>query len=400
MKTAGKIGCGLFIVLLVLIVVAVVAVQVILKNHLGPMIQAQLPPVKDKLQIQTLEVGNASVNLLGGSVRVDGIKVGNPKGFQEPVLFSLDRFIVEIGVGRLIKAAINKQVDLEIPRVELKDSELKIIRNADGSINLKVLSDTLGAGQEQKPAQKPAEMPQEKPAAAPGPAGPLPKIFLKTADANMVVRYVDHAMSKTETINIAIKAALNLRNIATYDVGTRGNISITGSLDGNANLCKTDLKGQISPIIDPLKPTMEIAGDIGNVDLRLVRPYMDAAGFGCDSLSLKINLVCKDGIIDGKQSVITLMMTKVLLTKGDMPPGVNYLNELTVPVPVEGTITAPKVNMEKAVAKAVVDNLKSNAGAVATGLIGNALSGGKDKDKDKKGEKGGAAGLIQKLPSF
>ncbi|MEI6810295.1 MAG: AsmA family protein [bacterium] len=393
MKKASKIGCGVLIVLLVLVVITVVAVQVILKNHLGPIIQAQLPPVKEKLQLQTLEVGNASVNLLGGSVRVDGIKVGNPKGFQEPVLFSLDRFIVEVGAGKLIKAAISKQLDLEIPRVELKDAELKIIRNPDSTINLQVLADTLSTGQEQKPSEVPKETVVEKPVAKQ--SGPLPKIHLKIADINTSLRYADYAISKTEPLKIAIKTSLKLRNIATYDIGTRGSISITGALEGDANLCKTDLKGQISALIDPLKPTMEIAGDIGNVDLRLIRPYLDMAGFGCDSLSLKIDLACKDGVIDGK-SVITLLMTKVLLTKGGMPPGVNYLNELTVPVPLEGTITAPKVNMEKAVVKAILDNLKNNSGAVAAGLLGEAISGG--KDKSKKGDKGGAAGLIPKLP--
>lgn len=394
MKRSSKIGCGILIVLLVLVVVGVIAVQVILKNHLGPIIQAQLPPVKEKLQVQTLEVGGASVNLLGGSVRVDGIKVGNPKGFEEPVLFSLDRFIVEIGVCRLLKAAFRKEVDLEIPRVEVRNAEIKVIRNAESAINLKVLADTLSGGQEAKPVEKPVEKPAAQPAAEEQP-GPLPKVYVKAVDINTLLRYVDHAMSKTETINMAIKSAINLRNIATYDIGTRGDISITGCLENDANLCKTDLKGKISPLIDPLKPTMEIAGDVGNVDLRLVRPYMDMAGFGCDSLSLKINFVCKDGVIDGKKSVITLMMTKVALTR-DMPPGVNYLNELTVPVPVEGTITEPKVDMKKAVVKAIMDNLKNNAGTVATGLIGEAISGG--KNKDKKGGKGGASGLVPKLP--
>lgn len=393
MKKLKKLGCGLLIVLFVLIVIGVIAVQVTLKNYLGPVIQAQLPPVKEKLQIQTLEVGGASVNLLGGTVRVDGIKVGNPKSFQEPVLFSLDRFIVEIGVGKLIKAAIRKELDVEVPRVELKNAELQLIRNTEGAINLKVLSDTLSAGKEkgEKPAEKPAEPPAAQPAAK-APA-PLPRLFVKIVDVNTILRYVDHALSKNETINLGLKASVNLKNIATYDIGTRGDISITGALESDANLCKTDLKGKISPITDPLKTTLEIAGDIGNVDLRLIRPYMDKAGFGCDSLSLKINFVCKDGVIDGKQSVITLKMTKVALTKG-MPPGVNYLNELSVPIPVEGTITAPSVDMEKAIAKAITDNLKSNAGAVATGLIGEAISGG----KDKKGDKGGASGLIPKLP--
>lgn len=389
MKRAGKIGCGILIVIFVLLIVAVIAVQSILKSHLGPIIQAQLPPVKEKLQVQVLEVGGASVNLLGGSVRIDSIKVGNPNGFQEPILFSLDRFMVDIGIGKLIKAAIRKEIDLEIPRVELKNAELQLIRNEEGDINLKVLSDTLNAGKAETTGEQPKK---DKPLgqAAGQPSAPLPKIYLKMLDINTVVRYLDHAASKTEPINIALKNAINIRNLATYDVGKIGDLSITGALESDANLCKTDLKGHIAPLIDPAKPTFDIAGDVGHVDLRLIRPYMDMAGFGCDSLSLKIAIVCKDGVFDGKQSVVTLVMTKVLLTR-DMPPGVNCIDELTVPVPVEGTLSAPKVNLQKAVVKAIMDNLKGNAGSVISGAIGNAIS------KDKKGAKGGAGSLIPKL---
>ncbi|MEI6219221.1 MAG: AsmA family protein, partial [bacterium] len=376
MKRAGKIGCGILIVLFVLLIIAVVAVQYILKSHLGPIIQAQLPPVKEKLQVRVLEVGGASVNLLGGSVQIDSIKVGNPQGFQEPTLFALDRFRVEIGIGKLIKAALRKEVDLEIPRIELRNAELQLIRNDEGAINLKVLTDTLNAGKTQSTAGTPVEKKADRPAGQA--ASPLPKIYVKMVDINTVFRYLDHAVSKTEPINIALKNSINIRNLATYNVGQIGDISITGALESDANLCKTDLKGHIAPIIDPEKPTFDIAGDVGHVDLRLIRPYMDMAGFGCDSLSLKVNIVCKDGVLDGKQSVLTLVMTKVLLT-GDMPPGVNCINELTVPVPVEGTLSAPKVNLQKAVVKAIMDNLKGNAGSVISGAIGNAIS------KDKKG---------------
>ena len=389
MKRAGKIGCGILIVILVLLIVAVVAVQNILKSHLGPIIQAQLPPVKEKLQVRVLEVGGASVNLLGGSVQIDSIEVGNPQGFQEPILFSLDRFRVEIGIGKLIKAALRKEVDLEIPRVELRNAELQLIRNEEGVINLKVLADTLGTGKTQVAETTPGENKADRPAGRS--AAPLPKIYVRTVDINTVFRYLDHAASKTEPIKIALKNSVNIRNLATYDVGQIGDLSITGALESDANLCKTDLKGHIAPIINPETPTFDIAGDVGHVDLRLIRPYMDMAGFGCDSLSLKINIVCKDGVLDGKQSVVTLVMTKVLLTR-DMPPGVNCINELTVPVPVDGTLSAPKVNLQKAVVKAIMDNLKGNAGSVISGAIGNAIS------KDKKGGKSGAGGLIPNLP--
>jgi len=391
MKRGAKIGCGIVAILAILSLVGSVAgVQVFLKNYLGRIIQARvIPPARQKLQVQTLEIGDASVNLLGGSVSISRINVGNPRGFKEQSLFSLERFSIRLGLYNLIKATMKQPLDVEVPRVEIRDADFTIIRNEDSTINFKVLADTINAGQAQQPAatlgKEPAAEPvarEEKSSRQKAISKTLPNALLKVLDANTTIRYVDHAISKDKPLQLAIKLNLKLRDIANYRIGRDGTISITGSLATDADLCKTDITGNIAPITDPAKPTFNLAGDIGNVDLRFIRPYMESAGFGCDSLSIKMHLVCKDGIFDTNQSVITLMMTKVKLTgenAGKMPPGMSYLPELTVPLPIEGTIAEPKTDGKKALLKAVLDNMKNNAGSI----IGAFLVGGKDT-KDKK----------------
>jgi len=410
-KIVKRIGCGIVILMAVLLVVAIVGLQIFLKSYLGTAINQQVKPVlEDKTQVK-IELGDASVNIVGGSVSVRDVKVGNPKQFSEPTLFGLKKFVVDVDMGRLlnIKKLMAKKPDIKVDEITLKDAEINIIRNADGLVNLKVLADTMNAGKEAKPAEKKPE--EKKPEEAKGEeaapakaAGPveLPPLWLNSLEISSIIRYVDHAILKDKPLDIALKMKVDVKNISTYDVGANGTISITGAMATDSDLCKTDLKGHVMPLVDPAKPTFDIAGSIGSIDLRFVRPYIQPLGVGCDALSLQVNIVCTNGVFDAKQSVITLAMTKVVLS-GDLakslPPGVNYLAELTVPVPIEGPINAPKVNMAKAITKAILDNAKNNVGGMVKGVIGGLISGDKGKKDSKSGDGAKSLGGMFSGPS-
>lgn len=392
-KHVKRIGCGLVILLVVLVVVGVIAVQVVLKDYLGKIFNDKVKPgLEEKMQVK-VELGDASVNLVGGSVGVRDVMIGNPKQFKEPILFGLKKFAVDVDLGRLLnfKKLKEGKPDIKVEEVTLKDAELNIIRNADKLINLKVLADTLNAGKKQEPEEDKKKAGKE-PEAGTGeekPAKPveLPPFWLNKLEISTMVRYLDHAIAQDQPLDIGLKMSVEMKNLSTYDVGATGTIAITGHLANDIAMCKTDIKGHIAPLTDPMKPTFDLAGDIGSVDLRLVRPYIQAIGVGCDSLSLRLNIVCTNGVFDSKKSVITLAMTKVVLS-GDlaksMPPGMSYLPELTVPVPIEGPISQPSVNGTKALTSAVLDNIKNNVGGVVKGAIGGLISG--DKDKDSKGD--------------
>jgi len=118
---------------------------------------------------------------------------------------------------------------------------------------------------------------------------------------------------------------------------------------------------------------------------------------GCDSLSLKVNVVCNEGVFD-KSCVLTFEMKNVVLTGSLAKSGVNSLPQLVVPVPLEGTLTAPKVSFTKALGKAVVDNIKGNAGAIATGAATGFLE--KKMGGGKKDASGGAGDSVKKKISL
>lgn len=374
MKRLRKIGCGIIVFLLVAIVVAVMVGNYILKNKLAEILQkAVVPAAEAKLKVD-LDIRGASVNLFGGSVEFAGIRVGNPEGFDEPSMFSLERAAVDVAIMKAFREKV-----FEIAEVEIKDAELTIVRSAEGLLNLKVLADTVSGGEKaEKPKEKPAEKPEEVPVEKPAKEGPteMPKAVLKSLAINKTLNYIDHKIKK----NLAIRAAIKMENISTYETEELkgGTILITGSLAGNTEVCKTYLQGNIAPITDPMKMTFDLNGDIGQIDLSFVQPYLILAGIGgCQKASLKVNLVCKQGVFDENVSQFALQLDNVVFSKPIS--GVDGLPVLILPLGVKGTLAAPDVDSIPAVLpKAVVQSLSGNVGALAKGALGGLIGGKKD----------------------
>jgi hypothetical protein len=380
MKRLKKVGCGIVVFLLVAIVAAVMVGNYILKNKLADILQkAVIPAAEAKLQVD-LDIAGASVNLFGGSVEFTGVKVGNPEGFEEPAMFTLERAAVDVAIMKAIKEQI-----YEIAEVEIKDAELTIVKNADGLVNLKVLADTLSGGEKaEKPEEKPAEKPEETPEEKPAKEGPteLPQAVLKSLAINKTINYIDHKSKQ----NISIKAAIAIKNLSTFETEelNGGTILITGSLAGNTEVCKTHLEGNISPITDPMAMTFDLAGDIGNLDLSFVQPYLILAGIGsCQTAALKVNLVCNDGVFDDKVSQFGLELSNVVFSKPIA--GLQGLPVLILPLGVSGTLAEPKVDgVADVLVKAVTQSASKNIGALVTGGLGGLIGGKKDGDGGQK----------------
>ena len=388
-KVFRKIGCGVVLLLLVVIVVGVVVLNNVLKNRLTPILNDKvLPPLEEKMKVD-MSIGGASVNIVGGSVNIDDVKVGNPKGFGDEQLFTLKRLAVDLGMGRLFRALREGTVDIEISEVAITDANLGIIKNSEGLLNLKVLADNMKG--EEKPAEKPKDEPTDKPEEGPKKEGPaeLPKVWLKTLGISTAVGYVDR--SKDEPLEIKLAYKLALENISTYETeaGPNGTISITGALAGDEAKCTTDLKGTIAPIVDPLKATFDISGDIGNVDLAFAMKYLVVAGISsCQSLGVRVGIATQDGAF-AKESNISLVVKGVVVT-GELGSqlakvGMSVIPELALPFPISGTLAEPETpKLEDVFVVAVKAIIKQAAtGAVANVAKGalSGLLGGKDGDK-------------------
>jgi uncharacterized protein involved in outer membrane biogenesis len=90
-------------------------------------------------------VADMNLGLLRSVVHIQGLRVGNPSGFNEPVMIELPEIYVEYRLGSLLRGA--PHFDL----VRLHLDTLTVIKNAQGQVNLSSIK-----ALQQPPATKPA----------------------------------------------------------------------------------------------------------------------------------------------------------------------------------------------------------------------------------------------------
>lgn len=111
MKRVGKIFLGIVIVLAVLLVVALF--------FLGPVIKGLANTVGSQLLGVPVEIKDASVRPLSGTVRLSGVRIGNPEGYSESPLFSLAemRFALDLSSLRGNGPIVIKELAIIEPQV-------------------------------------------------------------------------------------------------------------------------------------------------------------------------------------------------------------------------------------------------------------------------------------------
>ena len=140
------------------IVVVVVIVVVVL--FLGSIVKTAIETVGPEVAGVSMTVDKVRVYLLGGNVRVKGLVIGNPEGFNTPSAMKLGDFKVDLKVASLLTDTIViKQILIDAPEITYEKG-LK-------SSNLSTLVDNLAPAEEQEePVEEEAEKPKKKKDAA------------------------------------------------------------------------------------------------------------------------------------------------------------------------------------------------------------------------------------------
>ena len=132
---------------LAVVVVTVLVGLAILKNGIAKF--AVIHGVKAVAGLG-VSIDSLDLGLLTTRVSVKGVKVLNPKGFDEPVMVLMPELYVDYDVGAFLKG----KTHLEVVRLNL--NELTVVKNAEGLVNIQ----SLKVVKEQQPsAQKPATKP-------------------------------------------------------------------------------------------------------------------------------------------------------------------------------------------------------------------------------------------------
>lgn len=388
---------------LILLVAGAVALHVILEKQLGELLGKYVVPVaKDKLDVE-VNIEDAGVNLFGGTLNVAGITVGNPDGFAEPTVLTLENLLIQMNLPSLLRGGL-----VHISDAEVNGAVLTIVRQDERPVNLKIVADRIS----------PAEPAAATPGARPGEKNKETRNDNESAEQvratidklvlNSKVRYVDHAIMPEKPVDFTLDLVATVDDLATFeeDGADWGRISIEGSLSGNPDSCVTDLRGQLAPMDDPVKSSFDLAGDIESVDVDLIQPYLDLGGFSCSSLSLELNMRCRNGEFDSEKSYITLKVKKIAIA-GEfakrLPPGLNVIPSISIPIPLGGTISEPELNFTYAFLKTVSDNFQANIVETTKALVDDiADDGGKSSEALTKLLGGGSTegkGLLEGLVS-
>jgi len=365
--------------ILVVIVVVIVGLQFFLAYGLTNSLRKWVLPVIKERYRADISVNNLSVNLFAGSMNVDGIKIANPEGFNEPMLLDIGRCGLKVGLPALFKSGC-----AEIQKAVVKDAELTIIRNKDGLVNLNPILSAMRASQESPAA--PAASPSSAAGAEQKEKGTLPDFVIKKLEIFSKLNYLDWQINAAEPFKLGIEISLLLSNIANYgpNDSLSGAINLRGNLLGNDKKCAFELNGRISPLTDPLSASFDLDGSMQTADLKDFKGIIEGIGLKDGKISATTSLVCRKGRFDPEKSVIRLKFSEVVLTdeKAEKTKGIPLPSSFDVLVPVSGQLANPQLNIAEAFVKTITS--EAMVDSIIKGIVDSKKLSGEKSRTDKK----------------
>ncbi|MFP4351629.1 MAG: hypothetical protein ACLFRP_08000 [Puniceicoccaceae bacterium] len=332
------------LVLVLLAVLLVFGLNWFLEKGLNPVIQKAIPSAEEKLGVN-IAVGNASVSILTGSMALENVSLSNPEGFDRPEMFTLARSVQDIAIWPLIARR-----EIRVEEVTIEDSNLTVVRNAEGLINLKVLLAALSEG-----APPPEETPEKEP-------GELPAFHLEQLLVTSLLTYVREKESG-DPFQLGLQLRIEGDGLGTTgDPTDRGNLSIRGNLAGNQELFVIGVKGTIAPITDPLKPTFELAGKVDSVEITMFELFRKDFRLNGGMMGLDMTLHADEGVIDPEASVVRVLISQPKIGSGLGIPSGFQPAKLAFPVKVSGTVQEPKVHFMDGLRRGIQDAVMEAGG--------------------------------------
>lgn len=132
---------------LLVVLVVVVAALLLLQDRL---FRAWLEARIERDTGLEVSLRHAEFRLRRPLVRLEGLRIYNPAGFGDSVLFDLEELHVEVSRDRL------RQRQLHFPDLRLNLAQVNLVEDRDGRLNLRILADQLKqrqAAEEQRSAR-------------------------------------------------------------------------------------------------------------------------------------------------------------------------------------------------------------------------------------------------------
>ena len=227
------------------VVVLVVVGLVILYVNLNRIVETTIEKQSTASLNLSTELDDVDLALFGGTLDLDGLKIGSPQGFSAPQMFALDGANVSVSYGQL------RDDPVHIGNITL-DGPTLVIEQKDMKLNLQALM-----SQESK-APEPVD--EEAP-----PAEPLRLIVDQLTVTNASVQLYPNLPGLAETITVKI-SDISLQNVGTGEGNQNGAAIKEVVMEvATAMAAKAQESDQIPQELKLfLKPNLdEIAGQLG-----------------------------------------------------------------------------------------------------------------------------------------
>jgi len=248
------------------LVVFLAVLLLVLQYALGPIVKTTAEQLGPKVLGTRVDVTNAHMRILSGLVRLDGVVVGPPEGFDANV-FEMQNFRVDLDTASLLGGAdepiVVRDITIEGPFVTY---ELKGLRD-----NLHALLSSLGAdddGEERQEDEEEKETPEEK----------------KEGGRKVVI---EHFLFKDAQVRVAVAggkgAVVPLPDIELKDIG-RSSGGAT-ALDATCQILRQITLGTVVAAKDVLVDLGAAAVDaVGDAAGAAADAVGDAAGAAADAV--------------------------------------------------------------------------------------------------------------------
>ena len=168
--------------ILIGLVVFLAVLVAVVQYALGPIVKTTAEGLGPSVLGTRVDVTNAHLRILSGLVKMEGVVVGPPEGFDANV-FEMQNFRVDLDTASLFKGAdepvVVRDITVEGPFVTY---ELKGLRD-----NLHKLLSNLGAGDGEEPEEEKEEKKEDKEEKAPGRKVVIEHFLFKDAKVRVAV---------------------------------------------------------------------------------------------------------------------------------------------------------------------------------------------------------------------
>ena len=381
MKKLLKILVGVVIVIAVLLI----GLQIFLNRGLNPVVQKALPQVSESLGLD-VAVENVSINLFGGSLEVENVKLANPQGFREPAVFALDSTTLDVSLRALLDGII------QVSDASVKNAKITIVRNAEGAVNLTEIQKQLPKSETVADAEPPTE---ETGKAEPEATEPIeiPKVQIDKLVFNTIFEFVDYKTTNAQPNRLGIDLSIDAGDVVTFGELPEeewGTLNIRGGLREKPDQFVVDIKAKVAPLTDPAALSFRAEGNIAAMDMKKLGDISQEIGISAESADIAITLIVDKGLFSKGSKMVAALRNAELVgdlkkknKKAKLPPNIS------ITIPVSGTLATPKVNFVQAITASLLRNIAENPdylldnvtvdGKSLRDRLNKALGGGKDK---------------------